>query len=153
MAKPSQRLAALGLKLPPVTKPVAAYVPFVRYNDLLLLAGQIPLEDGKVKYAGRVGESQTLQSAQAAARLCALNAFGIAAEAAGGVDNVSRVLKLVVYVACAPDFTDIHLVANGASELVSEVFGDAGRHARAAVGVAALPLNACVEVDVTFSLG
>lgn len=152
VTRPSERLAQLGLTLPQVTAPVAAYVPSVRVGELLFLAGQIPLRDGKLAYTGLVGSEQTVESAQAAARLCALNAIGIAAHAAGGIDNIARVVKVIVYVAATADFTDIHVAANGASELLVSVFGDAGRHARAAVGVASLPLGASVEVDVTFAL-
>lgn len=154
MTRPSERLQALRLTLPTVAKPVGAYVPALRHGDLLFLSGQIPLRDGQVGWTGRVGGSdgRTLEEAQAAARQCVLNAVAAAAEAAGGVDRLARVLKLVVYVASNPGFTDQHKVANGASELLAEIFGDAGRHARAAVGVAELPLNASVEVDVTFAV-
>lgn len=152
MSKPSERLAAMGVTLPPVPKPVAAYVPFVRHRDMILLSGQIPVRDGKVMYTGQAGFEQKLEDAQAAAKLCALNAIAVAAEAAGGVDNLERVLKVVVYVASHEDFTEQHLVANGASQFIVDVFGESGRHARAAVGVAELPLNSTVEVDVTFTV-
>ncbi len=154
MSTPSERLNKLGLKLPPVTAPVGAYVPALRHGDLLFLSGQIPLQEGKVAYTGKVGGSggRSLEDAQASARLCALNAVGVAANAAGGIDRLARVLKVIVYVAANTGFTDIHKVANGASDLLAELFGDAGRHARAAVGVAELPLNATTEVDVTFAL-
>jgi enamine deaminase RidA (YjgF/YER057c/UK114 family) len=154
MIKPSARLRQLNLTLPPVTKPVGAYVPALRHASTLLLSGQIPLRDGQLAYTGKVGGPTgcTLEDAQAAARLCTLNALAVAADAAGGLDNLSRVLKLVVYVASSAGFTDQHKVANGASELLAEVFDDAGKHARAAVGVAELPLNATVEVDVTFAV-
>ena len=152
MPTPSARLKKLGLELPAVTPPVAAYVPAVRHHDVLHLAGQIPLQGGKLTCTGRVGAEQTLETAQAAARLCALNAIGIAADFVGGVDRLARVLKVVVYVAAADGFTDIHLVANGASQLLADVFEEDVRHARAAVGVATLPLNAAVEVDVLFAV-
>lgn len=152
MSKPSERLAQMGITLPAPARPVAAYVPCVRHGDVLYLSGQIPMRDGKLAYTGQAGFEQKLEDAQAAARLCALNALAVAAEAAGGVDNLARVLKVVVYVASHEDFTDQHLVANGASEFLADVFGDNGRHARAAVGVAELPLNATVEVDVTFAV-
>lgn len=150
MEKPSERLKALGLTLPPVPKPVAAYVPAVRYGDLLLLSGQIPIRDGKVLFTGQVGFARKLEEAQEAARVCTLNAVAAAAEAAGGVDNLTRVLKVVVYVSSHEGFHEQHLVANGASNLLGEIFGEAGKHARAAVGVAQLPLNSSVEIDVTF---
>lgn len=154
MSSPSERLKALGLTLPAVTKPVGAYVPALRHNDTLLLSGQIPLQDGKLAYAGKVGGpgGRTLEDAQAAARTCVLNALAVAAEAAGGIDKLTRVLKVVVYVASNSGFTDQHKVANGASELLADLFGEAGKHARAAVGVAELPLNATTEVDVLFAV-
>lgn len=153
MSTPSQRLRELNITLPPVTKPVGAYVPVLRHGQLLFLSGQIPLRDGQVAYTGRVGgpTGRTLEDAQAAARLCTLNALAIAADAAGGIDRIAGVVKVAVYVASNAGFTDQHKVANGASELLVDIFGEAGRHARAAVGVAELPLNATVEVDVTFA--
>jgi len=154
VSKPSARLAALNLALPPVAKPVGAYVPALRHGDLLFLSGQIPAQQGSVAFTGRAGGAggASLEQAQAAARLCALNAIAVAAEAAGGVDRITQVVKVVVYVASNPGFTDQHKVANGASELLADVFGEAGKHARAAVGVAELPLNATAEVDVTFAV-
>jgi enamine deaminase RidA (YjgF/YER057c/UK114 family) len=154
MSKPSERLTQLGLALPPVTKPIGAYVPALRYGSLVILSGQIPIKDGQLAYTGKVGDpgDRTAAEGQQAARLCALNAVAVAADAVGGIDNLARVLKVVVYVASADGFTDQHKVANGASNLLAEIFGDAGRHARAAVGVAELPLNATVEVDVTFAV-
>ncbi len=152
MATHSERLNELAIALPPVTKPVGAYVPALRHGDLLYLSGQVPLLDGKVAFTGKVGDGKTLEDAIEAARLCTLNAIAVAADAAGGIDNITRVVKVVVYVASAAGFTDQHKAANGASNLLADVFGQAGRHARAAVGVAELPLNATVEVDVTFAL-
>ena len=152
MIKPSERLKEIGITLPAVPKPVASYVPCVRHGDLLLLSGQIPLEHGKVAYTGLVGREQQLEAAQEAAKLCALNAIAVGANAGGGIDNLDRVLKVVVYVASHEGFTDPHLVANGASNFLKEVFGDAGVHARAAVAVVGLPLNATVEIDVTFAV-
>jgi len=150
MDKPSDRLREMGIDLTTPPKPVAAYVPCVRHGDTLLLSGQIPITGGKVQYAGQVGLEQKLEDAQQAAKLCAINALAVAADAAGGIDNIARVLKVVVYVASHENFTDQHLVANGCSEFLKEVFGESGRHARAAVGVAELPLNSAVEVDVMF---
>ena len=153
MPKPSERLAELKLTLPAAAKPVGAYVPALRHGDTLLLSGQIPLKDGKVAYTGCVGASgRGLEDALEAARICTLNAIAVGADAAGGVDALKRVLKVVVYVASEPTFTDQHKVANGASDLLVEIFGEAGKHARAAVGMAALPLNATVEVDVMFAI-
>jgi len=152
MSKPSERLKALGITLPAPPKAVAAYVPAIRHGDLLMLSGQIPVRDGKVVYSGRAGFERKLEEAQEAAKLCALNALAVAADAAGGIDNLKRVLKVVVYVASHEGFTEQHLTANGASNFLVEVFGDAGKHARAAVGVAELPLNSTVEVDVLFQV-
>lgn len=154
MSKPSERLKSLGLTLPPTTRPVGAYVPALRHHDTLLLSGQIPIQDGKLAFTGRVGGpgGRTLEDAQAAARLCALNAIAVGADAVSGVDHLARVLKVVVYVASNEGFTDAHQVANGASDLLADVFGEAGKHARAAVGVAELPLDATVEVDVMFAV-
>jgi enamine deaminase RidA (YjgF/YER057c/UK114 family) len=153
MSSPSARLREQNLTLPPVAKPVGAYVPALRHGDLLMLSGQIPLKDGKVAFTGKVGAGgRTLEDAQQAARLCTLNAIAAAAEAAGGVDKLRGVVKVIVYVASLDGFTDQHKVANGASDFLVEVFGEVGKHARAAVGVAELPLNSTVEVDVMFSV-
>lgn len=150
MSKPSERMTELGVELPPVPKPVASYVPWVRHGNLCILSGQMPLAGGKVAFAGLVGAEQDVEQAQQAAKLCALNAIAVGAEAAGGIDNIERVTKVIVYVASAPGFTEPHVVANGASNFLKDVFGEAGVHARAAVGVAGLPLNSTVEIDVTF---
>jgi enamine deaminase RidA (YjgF/YER057c/UK114 family) len=152
MEKPSERLKALGLTLPPVPKPVAAYVPAVRDGNHLLLSGQLPMRDGKLAYSGQAGLDRTLDEATQAARLCALNAIAVAAEAGGGIDNIDRVLKVIVYVASHEGFVNPHKAANGASELLQDIFGEKGQHARAAVGVAYLPLDATVEVDVMFTV-
>ena len=152
MSKSSERLKELGLTLPAAPKPVAAYVPSVRHGALLFLSGQVPMQDGRVAFAGVVPTHQTIENAQQAARVCTLNALAVAADAAGGIDQIERIVKLVVYVASAPGFTEQHLVANGASELLVSIFGDAGRHARAAVGAPGLPLNAAVEVDLTCAI-
>jgi enamine deaminase RidA (YjgF/YER057c/UK114 family) len=152
MIKPSERLKQMDLTLPPVAKPLAAYVPCVKHDRLLFLSGQVTMRDGQLAYRGKVGREHDLEAGQAAARLCALNALAVGADAAGGIDNIDRVLKVVVYVASDADFTDQHLVANGASEFLQDVFGEGGVHARAAVGVAGLPMNSAVEIDITFSL-
>ncbi len=151
MSKPSDKLKELGIVLPPVPTPVAAYVPFVRHGDMLILSGQIPVREGKVAYQGQVGFEQTVEAAQEAAKLCTINALAVAGSAVGGIDNIARVLKVVVYVASHEDFHEQHIVANGSSQLLQQIFGENGRHARAAVGVAELPLNSAVEIDVTFA--
>jgi enamine deaminase RidA (YjgF/YER057c/UK114 family) len=142
------RLAELGLKLPEPAQPLYSYVPFVETQGLVHVAGQVPIRAGEVLYRGRVGAEVTLEQAQEAARLCALNILGHLRTACGGdLDRVRRVVKLGCFVAVAPDFVDSPKVANAASELLGEVFGEAGRHARFAVGVATLPLGVPVEID------
>lgn len=143
---PSARLAALGLRLPPVAAPLASYLPAVRTGDLVYTAGQLPLVDGTLPAVGKVGGQVSAEEAQGCARTCALNALA-AIDDLVGLDNVVRVVKIVGFVAGVDGFTGHPAVLNGASELVGEVFGTAGRHARSAVGVAELPLGAPVEVE------
>jgi enamine deaminase RidA (YjgF/YER057c/UK114 family) len=145
---PEERLAALGLSLPPVVTPLAAYVPAVRSGNTVYTAGQVPMADGQLLSAGKVGAEVGAAEAAALARTCALNALAAAASVAGGVSAISRVVKVTGFVASAPDFTGQPQVVNGASELLLEIFGEAGRHARSAVGVAVLPLNAPVEIEL-----
>jgi enamine deaminase RidA (YjgF/YER057c/UK114 family) len=144
---PHDRLKELGLTLPSVVPPVAAYVPALRSGDHVWTSGQLPMVDGQLPASGQVGGMVTPEQAQDMARTCALNALA-AIDALVGLDNVVRVVKVVGFVASVPDFTGQPGVINGASELLGEVFGDAGRHARSAVGVAVLPLDAPVEVEV-----
>ena len=147
MSTPEERLAALGLSLPDVAKPVAAYIPAVRSGNHVFTAGQLPLRSGEMITTGKVGDQVTPEQAAECAQQCALNALAaIGAEVP--LEQVRRIVKVVVFVASTPDFTGQPTVANGASELVGEVFGDAGRHARSAVGVAVLPLDAPVEVEM-----
>ena len=148
MSTPSERLAALGLILPPVATPVAAYVPAVRTGNYVYTSGQLPLVDGKLQVTGKVGESVSPQDAAGLARVCALNALAAAAEAAGGLEAIVRVVKVTGFVASAPGFTGQAQVINGASEFLSEVLGEAGRHSRRAVGMAVLPLDSPVEVEM-----
>ncbi|MCJ0906467.1 RidA family protein [Rhodococcus sp. ARC_M6] len=143
----SARLAELGIELPAVAAPVAAYVPAVRTGDHVYTSGQLPFVDGKLSLTGKLGAGVSEADAKVAARVCALNALA-AVDALVGIDNVVRVVKVVGYVASAEGFTGQPVVINGASEFFGEVFGDAGIHARAAVGVAELPLGAAVEVDM-----
>jgi len=145
---PEARLAALGLALPPVAAPVAAYVPAVRSGRYVYTAGQLPLADGKLPQTGKVGAQVSVDDAAALARTCALNALAAVASVAGGLAAVTRIVKVTGFVASDPSFTGQPLVVNGASELLLEVFGEAGRHARSAVGVAVLPLDAPVEVEL-----
>ena len=149
----SERMADLGLTLPPVPAPVAAYVPAVRFADLVFTAGQLPLVDGQLKAVGQVGDGVSVDEAYACARVAALNALAAVAEATGDLDVIARVVKVVVYVSSAPGFTGQPQVANGASELLGEIFGVAGQHARSAVGVTSLPLNAPVEVELVIAAG
>jgi len=148
MTSPSERLAGLGLTLPPVTAPLAAYVPAVRTGAYVYVSGQVPVVDGKLAAAGKVGTEVSAADAAGLARTCALNAIAAAAAAAGGLDRIRRIVKVTGFVASAPGFNGQPLVINGASELLIEVFGEEGRHARSAVGVAELPLNAPVEVEL-----
>jgi len=145
---PEERLAALGLTLPPVAAPVAAYVPAVRSGPYVYTAGQLPLADGKLPRTGKVGAQVSVDEAAELARTCALNALAAVALVAGGLSAVTRIVKVTGFVASDPSFTGQPLVVNGASELLLEVFGEAGRHARSAVGVAVLPLDAPVEVEL-----
>jgi len=143
----SARLAELGLTLPTVVKPLAAYVPAVRTGNLVYTSGQLPIEDGSLTLTGKVGAEVTAEQAKVAAQLCALNALA-AIDALVGLDNVAQVVKVVGFVASAPGFTGQPGVVNGASEFLGEVFGEAGAHARSAVGVSELPLGAPVEVEL-----
>jgi enamine deaminase RidA (YjgF/YER057c/UK114 family) len=145
---PEDRLAALGLALPPVAAPVAAYLPAVRSGPYVYTAGQLPLADGKLPRTGKVGAQVSVDEAAGLARTCALNALAAVASVTGGLSAVTRIVKVTGFVASDPSFTGQPLVVNGASELLLEVFGEAGRHARSAVGVAVLPLDAPVEVEL-----
>ena len=147
----SARLAELGLALPPVAAPVASYVPALREGDLVHTSGQLPFTDGALPLTGKVGQGDGLvdpETAHQLARTCALNAIAAAASVAGGVDAIERVVKVVGFVASDPAFTGQPAVVNGASDLLQAVFGEAGRHARSAVGVAVLPLDSPVEVEI-----
>jgi enamine deaminase RidA (YjgF/YER057c/UK114 family) len=145
---PSARLAELGLTLPVVPAPVAAYLPAVKSRGLIYTAGQLPFVDGVLPATGKVGAEVSPQQAAELARTAALNAIAAAASVVDGVDQLARVVKLTVFVASDPSFTGQPAVANGASELLQQVFGGAGQHARSAVGVAVLPLDAPVELEL-----
>ena len=144
----TERLAELGLTLPTVAPPVAAYVPAVRTGSYVYTSGQLPLVDGKLQGVGKVGDGVTTDEAAALARIAALNALAAAASVAGGLDAIARIVKVTCFVASDPSFTGQAQVANGASELLIEVLGDEGRHARSAVGMAVLPLDTPVEVEL-----
>ena len=148
MTTPEQRLAELGLEVPQVAKPVAAYVPAVRSGSYVYTSGQVPLRDGELIHAGKLGGDVSVEQGVECARQCALNALAAVRAEVGELSQVKRVVKVVAFVASTPDFTGQPGVANGASELLGEVFGETGQHARSAVGVAALPLDAPVEVEL-----
>jgi len=145
---PSRNLKKLGLDLPAAPQPVGAYVPAVRSGNVVYTAGQIPMKDGRLLATGKVPTDVSLADAQAAARQAALNALSAVCELTGSIDAVRRVIRLNVFVNSAAGFTDQAQVANGASELLSAVFGEAGQHTRCALGAAELPLDAPVELDL-----
>ncbi len=145
---PSQRLSELGLSLPAVATPLAAYIPAIGSAGQVFTSGQLPTVQGTLVARGKVGAEVTADEAAQAARVAVLNALAAAASEAGGIDNIRRVVRLVVYVAGVPEFTGQPQVANGASELLGEIFGPLGRHVRSAVGVASLPLDAPVELEL-----
>lgn len=149
---PQRNLRELGLELPPVPRPAGSYVPAARAGTLIFTAGQVPFEGGELRLTGKVGDAVTAEEAKQAARVCALNAVAAAAEAAGGLNNVRGVVKVTGFVASAPGFNGQPEVLNGASDLLGDIFGEAGLHARSAVGVAELPLDAPVEVEIVVSV-
>lgn len=142
------RLAELGITIPQVAKPVASYVPATTTGNLVFTAGQLPFVDGQLPATGKVGDEVSAEDAKDLARIAVLNAIAAVETAIGSVDRVTRIVKLVVFVASTPGFTGQPAVANGASDTLVAIFGDAGRHARSAVGVAALPLDAPVELEL-----
>ena len=148
MNSPEERLAELGLTVPEVAKPVATYIPAVRTGNYIFTSGQLPMRDGQLMATGKVGGEITAEEAVACARQCALNAIAAVRAEIGELSKIKRIVKVVAFVASTPDFTGQPGVANGASELFGEVFGEVGRHARSAVGVSVLPLDAPVEVDL-----
>jgi enamine deaminase RidA (YjgF/YER057c/UK114 family) len=147
MPTPEERLQELGVSLPAPATPVAAYVPCVRTGDLVYVSGQVPMVDGKPSHLGHLGDDVDLEAGRAAARTCAVNVLAALKAELGELSRVRRVVKVTGFVASTADFTDHPKVVNAASELFGDVFGDAGRHARVAVGVAALPLGVPVEVE------
>ena len=152
MSAIEDRLTELGLKLPTVSKPVAAYVPAIVTGNLVFTAGQLPFVDGKLAATGKVGAEVSAEDAAKLAQTCALNALAAASSVIGSLDRVTRVVKLVGFVASAPDFSGQPGVVNGASELLGQVFGEPGQHARSAVGVAVLPLDAPVEIELVLEI-
>ncbi|MEP7331561.1 MAG: RidA family protein [Terracoccus sp.] len=152
MSTVEDRLAELGLSVPEVVPPVAAYVPAVRDGNLVFTSGQLPMVDGSMAATGKVGGAVTPETAKEMAQACALNAIAAIKALIGDLDKVTRVVKVVGFVASEPSFTGQPVVVNGASELLAKAFGDRGVHARSAVGVVALPLDAPVEVEVIVSI-
>ena len=150
--KPSERLAELNVSLPPVAPPAGSYVPAVRSGSLVFTSGQLPFRDGKLSRTGKVPADVSLEDAAEDAGTAVLNAVAAAAQTAGGLDAIKRIVRLTVFVNSSPGFTDQPKVANGASDLLTRMFAEAGRHARAAVGVAELPLGAPVEVELMVEL-
>jgi enamine deaminase RidA (YjgF/YER057c/UK114 family) len=148
VSTPEERLEELGLAVPDVAKPVAAYVPAVRSGQYVFTSGQLPMRDGQLITAGKVGGEVTAEEAVECARQCALNALAAVRAEIGELSNIKRIVKVTAFVASTPDFTGQPGVANGASELFGDVFGDIGQHARSAVGVPVLPLDAPVEVEL-----
>ncbi|GAA2377533.1 RidA family protein [Nonomuraea africana] len=145
---PEEKLAELGLTLPEVVAPLAAYVPAVRSGDYVYTSGQVPMVDGKLPQTGKVGAEVSLEEARELAKICALNALAAVKSQIGDLSKIKRIVKVVVFVASTPDFTAQPQVGNGASELLRDVLGDLGVHARSAVGVTVLPLDAPVEVEL-----
>ena len=152
MSTPEERLQELGLSVPEVAKPVAAYIPALRSGNHVYTSGQLPMRDGSLILTGKVGGEVTEEDAVECARQCALNALAAVRAEVGELSAVKRIVKVVVFVASSPDFTAQPKVANGVSELLGEVFGEAGRHARSAVGVSVLPLDAPVEVELVVEI-
>jgi len=152
MSRVEARLQELGHSLPEVTAPLAAYVPAVRSGNLVIVSGQVPVAGGKAIATGRVPTDVSVEQAQELARGCVLTALAAVKAEVGDLDRVVRVVRLGCFVACAPDFSSPHLVANGASELLQDIFGAAGKHARAALGAHMLPLNVPVEIEFTFEV-
>lgn len=153
MASLDQKLESLGITLPAPSPAVANYVPYTIAQNMVIVSGQLPIKDGEVAFKGKVGQDLSLEEGQAAARQCAINILAqLKVACDGDLARVKRCLRLGGFVNCGPDYADQPKVINGASDLMVEVFGDLGRHARAAVGVIALPLGAAVEVEATFLL-
>lgn len=142
-----EKLASLGITLPSPPAPAGSYIPVVISHNLAFVAGQIPTENGQIRFKGKVGKDVSIEAGQQAARLCTINALAQLKSALGSLDKVARIIKVTGFVNCDPSFTDQPRVINGASDLLVQVFGENGKHARAAVGVSSLPLDSAVEVE------
>lgn len=147
-----ERLAELGITLPVAAAPAANYVPFMSTGSLLLTSGQLPLKDGKLVVSGAIGRDADVDAGKEAAKYCAVNILAQAKAALGDLEKIKRIVKITVFVASDPAFTEQHLVANGASDFLVAALGDRGKHARSAVGVASLPLNAAVEIEAIIEI-
>lgn len=146
--RPSDRLVELKIKLPAITAPVGSYVPALRSGRHIFTSGQLPIRDGKLLYAGKVPQDVSVEEAAEGARIAILNGLAAAAQVAGGIDAITQIVRVGIFVNSGAGFTKQPTIGNGASDLLVEIFGEAGKHARAAVGVAELPLNAAVEVEL-----
>lgn len=148
-----EKIKELGFELPEVAKPLAAYIPAKQVGNLVMTSGQVPLVKGVINYAGKVGSDLSEEEGQKAAQICALNCLAAIKGVIGNLDKIVEVVKLTAFVASAENFTAQPKVANGASELIGEIFGEAGKHVRSAVGVTSLPLNAAVEIEMIVRIG
>ena len=149
---PEDKLRELGITLPEVPQPLGSYVPFVKTGNLVYVSGMLPIKEGQLTRTGRVGDAVTLQEAIEDARSAAINALAVVRSAVGTLDNVEQCIKITGYIASSPDFTEQPKVLNSASDLLFQIFGESGRHARAAVGVPVLPMNAPLEIEFIFEI-
>ena len=143
-----EKIKQMGITIPEVVKPLAAYIPAMQVGNLVMTSGQVPISAGTVKYIGKVGKDLSEEEGKEAAKLCALNCLSAIKSVIGSLDKIKRIVKLTVFVSSAEGFTAQPKVANGASEFIGEIFGDAGKHVRSAVGVSELPLNSAVEIEM-----
>jgi len=143
-----EKIKKMGITIPEVVKPLAAYIPAIQVGNLVMTSGQVPISEGKVKYIGKVGKDLSEEEGKEAAKLCALNCLSAIKSVIGSFDNIKKVVKLTVFISSAEGFTAQPKVANGASEFIAEIFGEAGKHVRSAVGVSELPLNSAVEIEM-----
>lgn len=146
--EPEEKIKKLGFTLPPVPKALANYIPYTKTGNLVFISGMIPIKDGELIYKGKVGREIGIEDAEKAAELACLNAISAIKSAAGKLSKVKRILKLTCYVASSSSFTEQHIVANAASNLLVNIFGEKGKHARAAIGVESLPKDACLEISL-----
>lgn len=152
LSQVEDKITEMGLNLPNPTQPLAAYIPALRAQDFLYVSGQIPIIKGEIKYTGKLGRDLNIDQACDAARICALNCLAAIKHVVLDLDNIKRIVKVTGFVNSMPDFTEQHLVINGASQFLQNVFGDAGIHTRSAIGVASLPFNASVELEMIVQL-